>query len=110
MVTADVTDQAGETRSGEMTVPLGTQPTSFSCSLPEKVLKDSLKGIRFTLRNVAGVELTAPVSFYIDHPDNSRQGMTNELVALDGKLSSGRHQLVAVCEGDTLRTSFVASV
>ena len=108
VVTADVTDQAGETRSGEMTVPLGTQPTSFSCSLPEKVLKDSLKGIRFTLRNVAGVELTAPVSFYIDHPDNSRQSMTNELVALDGKLSSGRHQLVAVCEGDTLRTSFVA--
>ena len=30
-VKADVTDQAGETHNGELTLPLGTKPTAFGC-------------------------------------------------------------------------------
>ena len=48
-VKADVTDQAGETHNGELTLPLGTKPTAFGCEMPSKTLRDSLKTITFTL-------------------------------------------------------------
>ena len=47
-VSADVTDVGGETHRGTMTLPLGTKPTAFSCNLPEKIEKDSLKTLHFS--------------------------------------------------------------
>lgn len=107
VVEADVTDAGGETRSGSLSVPLGTRTTAFSCDLPDKVLADSLKTIRFNLRNAAGMDISAKLRYTIDNAAGWQQADTDVPVALGRRLASGRHSLVAVCEGDTLRRDFV---
>ena len=42
VVEADVTDVAGETHSGTMSLPLGTKPTALTCDLPQKVRADEM--------------------------------------------------------------------
>ena len=108
VVEADVTDMTGESHHAELSVPLGTKPTAFSCNLPQKVLTDSVKQIVFTLRNAAGVELTAPVDYYFDQAEQMLHATTGTAATMPEALSSGIHRLVAICEGDTLSMNFTA--
>ncbi len=103
-VLADVTDAAGETHSGSLTLPLGTRPTTLSADIDDKVLADSLKSLTFHLRNAAGLPISAEVSFSIDN--TTATALTGEPFALAEKLKSGKHRLFAVCEGDTLERHF----
>lgn len=105
VLTADVTDQGGETHQGQMTLPLGNRKTAFSVTLPEKVLGEAKVRMAFHQQNVAGVDLDATVRYRFD---NGRwlTAKTNSLIDLP-QLRSGKHQLHAICESDTLEQDFV---
>lgn len=108
---ADVTDQAGETRSGQLTLPLGNKPAALSTTLPERILRDSLKTIRFVYKNMAGVDIDDNVRYYIDGSFNAFKARTNRDESITwntaSQLKSGRHKLVAICGTDTLRQEFI---
>ena len=104
VVTAEVTDQGGETHSGELSLPLGTRPMVLACDLPEKVLRDSVKTFTFALRNAAGNPVDGTVRYQIDR-GRWQTVAAQKSVAL-GSLKSGHHELTAVCGNDTLRQTF----
>ncbi len=107
-VTATVTDVAGESHAGELTIPLGTKSTAFSCDLAEKILKDSLKTIKFKYCNASGVDIPGDVSFRIDGGSVIKAEANQEVsIASFSFLSSGKHYLEAICGNDTLKQNFV---
>lgn len=103
---ADVTDMGGETRSGSMSIPLGSRITVLTADVPEKALADSLRQVTFNLRNAAGMDISAGVRFRIDG-GGWLMAHTGEPYRFSGRLASGRHHLTAVCESDTLERDFV---
>ena len=111
MVEADVTDLAGETRSGKLSLPLGSKPAALGCDVPEKVLRDSLKTITFTLKNAAGNDISGDVTYTVSGMEGTFTAKANTATAVNwGKaavLKSGRHTLTAVCAGDTVRRDFI---
>ena len=106
VVTADVTDTAGETRHGELSLPLGNRKQALSVDLPEKVLRDEQPKVIFHLLNAAGKDLDASVRYRIDQ-GQWQTVKTQQPVAMTDKLKSGKHTLEAVCQGDTLQRDFV---
>lgn len=108
IATADVTDAAGETHHGELSVPLGSRTTSLSCDIPSQALSDSVRSVTFNLRNAAGIDISADVRFRFDDGGEWLTAKTMKPCALKEKLSSGRHTLFALCEGDTLQQEFTA--
>ena len=106
VATADVTDVGGETRTGSLSVPIGTRPTAFSCDLADKVLADSLRAVTFKLQNASGEPITARVRFRLDGDGGWIEGKTSKPIAIGRQLESGRHSIFAVCETDTLEREF----
>lgn len=106
VVTADVTDAAGETQNASMTVRLGTKAASLTCDLADKVQADSLNAITFKLYNAAGMTMVSDMRFYIDNENEWQSARTGEPTALKNRLASGRHRLFAVCDGDTIDRTF----
>lgn len=106
VVEADVTDISGETHSGETSVPLGSRPTAISSSLAEKELGDSLKSVTVYLKNQAGINVDTPMRMRIDGGE-WLESRTMQPVLLPSRLASGKHQLYALCDSDTLRQDFV---
>ena len=104
-VEATVTDVSGESHVGEMSLPLGTKATAFSCDLPRCIEADSLKQVTFSYRNNAGMEIGSELRYRIDKGDWT-SAVANESVVLS-KLTSGEHLLEAICEKDTLEQKFV---
>lgn len=106
-IAADATDAAGETRHGEMTLPLSNRATSFSLSMPTMILADSAATVTFQYLNNAGKPIEGTVSYYIDQEKKARTTVANTPVELPlSKLKSGEHTLLAVCGTDTLRQQF----
>lgn len=105
-VSADVTDAAGETRHGELSLPYSDHPTMLTCDVPAQSLRDSLTAITFAYRNNAGEPIDGEVSYTIDSRHYTCRANTPAKLDADA-LVSGKHSLVAVCGSDTLRTSFV---
>ena len=103
--TADVTDQAGETHQGVMSLPLGNRKTAFSVDVPEEVRADEGGQMTFQLRNAAGNPIDTTARYRIDGK-KWLTAKTNVPMALP-RLASGRHALEAVCGEDTVRLSFV---
>ena len=117
-VQATVTDESGESHAGEMSLPLGTKATAFSCDLPRRIETDSLKQVTFSYRNASGMEIGSELRYRIDNGE-WKTALTNVPIAIKeyafgkaavGKSSvwtSGAHLLEAVCEKDTLQQKFV---
>lgn len=109
--TAKVTDAAGETHTSEMTLRLGSHPTSLSCDLPEKIRRDSIPTLMFTRKNMSFKDISGTVNYYIDNPTDIRSAEANTAIAAQewsgSNLTSGKHTLTAVCEGDTISTEFI---
>ena len=106
---ATVTNDAGETQEGTSSLPLGKASNYFAVSLQSKLLRDSLKTIKFTYQNAAGEDVKATVNYHIEGMDKSFTAPTNETVKLDGAISglkSGRYTLLAICGTDTLSHEF----
>lgn len=105
VVVADVTDQAGETHHGELSLPLGNRKTALSVDLEQQVLAESNAQLTFHLRNAAGTELDNTVSYRIDSGKWQSQPTRSQLPL--PAMKSGKHSLEAICAGDTLRQEFV---
>ena len=106
VVSADVTDTAGETHHGELSLPLGNRKQALSVDLPEKVLRDEQPKATFHLLNAAGKDLEASVRYRIDK-GQWQTVKAQQPVAIGETLKSGKHTLEATCEGDTLQREFV---
>ena len=108
-VEAVVTDQAGESHQASISLPLSDKPTAFDFSIQNRILKDSIPPVTFTLRNMAGNLIDGDVEFFIDD-SKAFQAKANEPVALPLKgkmLDSGKHVIKAICMGDTVTHDFV---
>ena len=106
VATADVTDTAGETHSGTLSLPLGNRKTALSISIAEKMLAENHPTMTFYLRNAAGNNLDAKVRYRVDN-GKWQEAPTGQSVAVGNKLASGRHTVEAVCENDSLKRDFV---
>ena len=104
---AQVTDQGGESHEGEMSLPLGTRPTALSCDLPEKSLRDELKTITFSRHNMAGAVIEGWIKWQIDGGEWHDAEANKPVDISQLPLSSGRHEVQAVCENDTVKQTFV---
>ena len=107
VVTADVTDKAGETRSGQLSLPLGNRKTALTVDLPQQIIADDKPQVTIKLMNAAGQSVKAKVRYQID--DAAWQTVdTDKPFALPvTKLASGSHLMKMVCEQDTLERKFV---
>ena len=112
VVVADVTDLAGETHQAQLSLPLGNRKTALTTDLPEQVLAEQAPQLKLHVLNAAGIDVPATISYQIASlPLSSSKGkwqsvQSNTSFALP-KLKSGKYQLQAVFEGDTLRREFV---
>ena len=107
VVTADVTDTAGETHSGQLSLPLGNKKQALSVDLEEKMLIDDKPVMTFYLMNAAGKKLDAEVQYRIDNGkwQKTKTNVNCQLSTLN--LKSGKHTVEATCEGDSLKREFV---
>ena len=109
---ADVTDLAGETHQGQMSLPLSNRKTALSIDLPEQIRADKAPKLTFHLRNAAGSDVAAVVSYRCMQLSPSKGKTAKWLTAATNKpldvpvLKSGRYTLEAVCEGDTVRQDY----
>ena len=104
VVTAEVTDQAGETHEGVLSLPMGNRRTAFTSTIPKKVLAEEDTQMSFHQRNAAGVDLEAMVRYRFDN-GKWQEVKTNTLFKLPA-MKSGPHTLEAICEQDTLEEKF----
>ena len=107
VVTADVTDQAGETHQGQYSLPLGNRKTALTATLPRQVQREQLPEVSFHLRNAAGNDIAATVRYQIDGGKWNEVPTNKQLPLLSTQLKSGEHTLKAVCQQDTLEQQFV---
>ena len=106
VVTADVTDTAGETHTGELSLPLGNRKQALTIDIAEKILKEEQPKVTFHLLNAAGKDLDAEVSYRIDD-GKWLKAKANQAIAIGEKLDVGKHTLEGVCQGDTITRDFV---
>lgn len=104
-IRAMVTDQAFETHEARLTLPLSNKATMLSVSVAERMRKDEMKPVQFSLRNASGNEVDGIVTYTIDDKHHLT-AEANKEVALPS-LTSGKHVLEAVCMGDTVKKEFV---
>ncbi|MBR2204887.1 MAG: alpha-2-macroglobulin [Prevotella sp.] len=107
VVTADVTDTAGETHSGQLSLPLGNKKQALSIDLEEKMLIDEKPVMTFYLMNAAGQKLDAEVQYRIDNGNWQNTKTNCPLSIVNYQLPSGKHTVEATCEGDSLKREFV---
>ena len=101
---ADVTDQAGETHSAQLTLPLGNRPTAFSVDISDQVLADIPEKLVFHQRNAAGIDISADVRYRFD--DGKWQVAPSNTAIELPRLKSGNHFVEAICGTDTLKHYF----
>ena len=107
VVKADVTDAAGETHDGQLSLPLGNRKQALSVDLAEKMLLDDQPTATFHLLNAAGKDIDAEVRYRIDGGKWQKVMTTVNCSLSSLKIVSGEHTLEAVCEGDTIERRFV---
>ena len=114
VVIADVTDAAGETHQGQLSLPLGNRKTALTVDLSEKILFEKPEPLRFHLLNAAGNDIDASVYYQIvslplsssENKGKWQQAQTNTTIDLP-KLNSGQYRLKAEYEGETMERDFV---
>ena len=107
VVEADVTDMAGESHHGSLTLPLGTKPTALTCDLPQQVRSDQLPQVTFSRRNAAGKNIDGQVKYRLDGGKWKQAAANSQLSIFNAQLKSGEHRLEAVCEQDSIDMTFV---
>lgn len=108
-VSATVTSESGESREGEMSLPLGTKPTVLTVDLLGQVEKDSLRHMTFAYRNSGGMDIAGQVRYRFDGGEWQTAATNTPVWLTEGMFErkSGEHQVEAICEQDTLQQKFV---
>ena len=107
VVEADVTDVAGETHSGTLSLPLGSKPTALTCDLAQQVRRDQLPKVTFARRNAAGKEIAGTVKYCLDNGKWQTCAANTQCAVFGAQCKSGEHRLQAVCENDSIDVKFV---
>ena len=105
IVTADVTDTAGETHAGQTSLPLGNRKTALSIDVDEKILTESNPKMTFHLRNAAGKDIDAEVKYLVDG-GKWLTAKTNHPLPVPS-LKSGKHTVKVTYGEDTEERDFV---
>lgn len=103
---ATVTDLAGESHSASLSLPISNRESILTSNLKEMMLRDSVNTVTFTRRNQAGTEIEGIVSVAVDGRKISDVEV-GKAFTLPRNLASGVHSLLAICEKDTIKQSFV---
>ncbi|MCI6806182.1 MAG: MG2 domain-containing protein, partial [Prevotella sp.] len=103
---ATVTDIAGESHSASLSLPISNRESILTSNLKEMMLRDSVNTVIFTRRNQAGTEIEGIVSVAVDGRKISDVEV-GKAFTLPRNLASGVHSLLAICEKDTIKQSFV---
>ena len=103
---ATVTDLAGESHSASLSLPISNRESILTSNLKEMMLRDSVNTVIFTRRNQAGTEIEGIVSVAVDGRKIS-DAEVGKAFTLPRNLASGVHSLLAICEKDTIKQSFV---
>jgi len=103
----EVTDVAGETHHGSMSLPLGTKATALTCSMPQKVRSDQMPQVTFSRRNAAGKEIEGVVKYRVDGGKWKECAANEPQQSAPWKLKSGEHRLEAACGDDNVDMTFV---
>ncbi len=103
---ATVTDIAGESHSASLSLPISNRESILTSNLKEMMLRDSVNTFTFTRRNQAGTEIEGIVSVAVDGRKIS-DAEVGKAFTLPRNLASGVHSLLAICEKDTIKQSFV---
>ena len=116
-VSADVTDQAGESHQGTTSLPIGSKEAILSTNLADKILDTERKPFALQYRNAAGKDVKATVRYGIFATTErmEKERMVEKLnlttpanTQIDlPKLKSGAWTLFAVCGNDTLQHDFI---
>ena len=106
IVSTDVTDEAGETHQASYSLPMGNRPKAFTVDIDDKVLNERDETMTFSLKNAAGTDLDAPVSYRFDNSGEWKKTTTGESITLP-KMKSGMHKVYAKCDGETLEREFI---
>ena len=109
IVEAYVTDAAGETRSGRISIPVSEKDIWFNCDLPEKIEKSTPVSVKFDLKNTAHKVLDADVTFCIDGRKEVKVKANEDfdINRYTSDLASGRHKLKACVMGEEIEKEFV---
>ena len=105
VVMADVTDVAGETHSGQLSLPLGNRTKALSVDIADKVLVEDNPVATFHVRNAAGKDIDAEVRYRVDGGEwktvkaNVQCSMVN--------VQSGKHTLECAFEDQTIKRDFI---
>ena len=102
----DVTDIAGEAHTATLSLPVSNRATFFGLNMEKKILADTTISITFTRLNNIGREVDGAVSMTLDGT-SMPDAKANKPYTLPRNIASGRHQLVAICENDTISHDFV---
>ena len=108
-VNADVTDMAGETHNAVTLLPLSAKQGMLVCDLNEQYLADNLKTITFRYLNALGNNVEKQFKWGFDGEDMKTAVTDGKSIDISAKvkaLKSGKHTLLAICEGDTLKQEF----
>ena len=105
VVVADVTDQAGETHQGQLSLPLGNRESALTIELNEKILAEDMPQMKLHLLNVAGNDVSATIRYQIDG-GKWKSAASNTPIDLP-KLKSGKHKLNVEYEDKKAEREFV---
>ena len=117
-ITAQVTDQGGETQHGDCVLQLGSRPRMLFVDIPERVQRDSLKTITVNVLNAMREPINEQVKYTIASKSDrkvSANGVVDANKPIDiaslpvfkNGIPSGAYLLTAVCGTDTLTQKFV---
>ena len=107
VVVADVTDQAGESHEGQLSLPLGNRKTAIAVDLPEKMLAEQMPPIKAHLFNAAGHDVQAQFRYQVDGGKWQEVASNTPFSLSSLKLKSGKHVMSFTYEEDTVRREFV---
>ena len=105
VVMADVTDVAGETHSGQLSLPLGNRTKALSIDIADKVLVEDNPTATFHVRNAAGKDIDAEVRYRLDGGEWQSVKANSQLTL--GSLPSGKHTIEASFEDQTIKRDFI---
>jgi len=103
---ADVTDNAGESHTASLSLPVSNKEVFFGLEMKKEILADTTVNIVFTRLNSIGKETDGTVSVTLDG-SALPQAKANKAYALPADIPSGKHSLMAVCGNDTMKHDFV---
>lgn len=108
VLTANVTTNAGETHYANSSYPLSDKATAFFLDdFDDKQCRENQLPFKYTYLNNSGKKIDATLKYSIDGGLPISVKANSEVLLNISDITSGRHQLQAICEKDTIKHDFI---